>query len=120
QMGWFDRDVTKMYQLPPSEEAARLVELIGGRNKVGEAAKVAMAKKKYAWAAELVNSVYRLDPADEDPTTSAARIAASRRAVRDSAFIRSLLRVRPNSAGPSVHLDCALMRRIRQQSVRVS
>jgi len=28
--GWHDRDVTKMFQLPPREETKRLVELMGG------------------------------------------------------------------------------------------
>jgi alkyl sulfatase BDS1-like metallo-beta-lactamase superfamily hydrolase len=30
QMGWYDRDATKLYQLPPREEAERLVALMVG------------------------------------------------------------------------------------------
>jgi alkyl sulfatase BDS1-like metallo-beta-lactamase superfamily hydrolase len=66
QMGWFDRDVAKIYRLPPSDAAARLIELMGGRDKVVEAAKAALAKKEYAWALELVEYVYRLDLVDND------------------------------------------------------
>ena len=64
QMGWFDRDVTKLWQLPPKEEAKRLVDLMGGRVKVTAAASEALQKKEYAWAAQLVNYIYTLDPGD--------------------------------------------------------
>lgn len=64
QMGWYDRDATKVFKIPPKEEAKRLVELMGGRDKVVAAAKEALDKREYAWAAELVNYVYKLDPND--------------------------------------------------------
>jgi alkyl sulfatase BDS1-like metallo-beta-lactamase superfamily hydrolase len=66
QMGWFDRDATKIFKVPPQEEAQRLVALMGGRDRVVAAAKEALDKKEYAWAAELVNYVYRLNPNDAD------------------------------------------------------
>jgi len=66
QMGWFDRDTTKMWQLPPKEEARRLVELMGGRSKVLSAASAALEKKEYAWAAQLVNYIYTLYPGDQE------------------------------------------------------
>ena len=69
QMGWYDRDVTKIHKLPPKEEAERLVALMGGRNEVVVAARDALVKKEYAWAAQLVNYVYILDPTDEEVRT---------------------------------------------------
>jgi alkyl sulfatase BDS1-like metallo-beta-lactamase superfamily hydrolase len=66
QMGWFDRDVSTLNKLPPAEEAKRLVELMGGRSKVLEAAKTAQSKKEYAWAAQLGNYLYVLDKQDKD------------------------------------------------------
>jgi alkyl sulfatase BDS1-like metallo-beta-lactamase superfamily hydrolase len=66
QMGWFDRDVTKLWQLPPKEEAKRLVNLMGGRDKVIAAANDALNKKEYAWAAQLVNYLYTLNPGDAE------------------------------------------------------
>lgn len=66
QMGWFDRDVTKLWQLPQKEEAARLVSLMGGRDKVMAAAGEALQKKEYAWAAQLVNYVYTLASRDTE------------------------------------------------------
>lgn len=64
QMGWFDRDVTTLYALPAKEEATRLVALMGGRDKVVSAAKESLGKNEYAWAAELINYIYKLDPND--------------------------------------------------------
>ena len=64
QLGWFDGDVTKLWQLPPKERAARLVSLMGGRDKVVAAANEALEKKEYAWSAQLVNYVYTLDSRD--------------------------------------------------------
>jgi len=39
---------------------------MGGRTKVLAAAKAALDKKEYAWAAQLVNYLYRLDPQDKE------------------------------------------------------
>ncbi len=64
QMGWYDRDVTRIYKLPPRDEAERLVALMGGKARVLEEAQKALTKKEYAWAAQLVNYVYILDPTD--------------------------------------------------------
>lgn len=66
QLGWFDRDVTKMWQLPPREAAQRLVDLMGGRDRVLTAANAALEKKEYAWASQLVNYLYTLDSGDTD------------------------------------------------------
>ena len=65
-LGWYDRDATKLYKLPPAEESKRLVALMGGRDKVVAAARAALDNKEYAWAAQLVNHVYVLNPKDED------------------------------------------------------
>jgi alkyl sulfatase BDS1-like metallo-beta-lactamase superfamily hydrolase len=66
QMGWYDHDATKIFQIPPKEEAERLVMLMGGRDKVVAAAKEALDKREYAWAAELVNYFYKIDPNDAE------------------------------------------------------
>jgi alkyl sulfatase BDS1-like metallo-beta-lactamase superfamily hydrolase len=62
--GRFDPDGQNV--LPPKDEAQRLVALIGGREKVIAAAKEALGKNEYAWAAQLVNYVYWLDPNDQE------------------------------------------------------
>jgi alkyl sulfatase BDS1-like metallo-beta-lactamase superfamily hydrolase len=42
------------------------VALMGGRSNVLSAAKAALSKKEYAWAAQLVNHVYIIDPKDAE------------------------------------------------------
>lgn len=66
QMGWFDRDACKLWQLPPREASVRLVALMGGRDNVLAAAREAWEKKEYAWTAQLVNYLYIIDPKDTD------------------------------------------------------
>ncbi len=63
-IGWFDGDVTKLFKVAPKDEAERLVSLMGGRDKVLEAARTALEAKEYAWGAQLVQYLYLLDPAD--------------------------------------------------------
>jgi alkyl sulfatase BDS1-like metallo-beta-lactamase superfamily hydrolase len=65
-IGWFDGDVTKLFRVPPKQEAERLVELMGGKAKVVAAARTALDAKEYAWGAQLVQYVYLLDPKDKD------------------------------------------------------
>jgi alkyl sulfatase BDS1-like metallo-beta-lactamase superfamily hydrolase len=60
----------------PWDEAERIVPLMGGRDAVLAAAAEAMEKKEYAWAAQLVNYLYRLDP--EDPEVRKAKADALR------------------------------------------
>ena len=61
-LGWYDRDATKLYEIPPAEESKRLVKLMGGPDKVVAAARAAYDDKEYAWAAQLVHHVYVIDP----------------------------------------------------------
>ena len=65
-VGWYDNDAANLAPVPPFEEAKRIVPLMGGRDSVLKAAKNAMEKKEYSWAAQLVNYLYRLDPTDTD------------------------------------------------------
>jgi len=65
-VGWYDNDAAHLKPLAPADEASRLVKLMGGREKVLEAAKAALDKKEYAWAAKLANQVYLLDKQDKE------------------------------------------------------
>ncbi len=65
-IGWFDNDVTELFKIHPDEEAERMVALMGGREKVISAAKNALEQKEYAWAAQVIQYVYRLDPTDKE------------------------------------------------------
>jgi alkyl sulfatase BDS1-like metallo-beta-lactamase superfamily hydrolase len=65
-IGWFDNDVTKLFSIHPKEEAKRMVALMGGRDNVVSAAKKALEQEEYAWAAQVIQYAYRLDPKDKE------------------------------------------------------
>jgi len=65
-VGWYDNDAANLKPLAPADEARRLVPLMGGRTKVLAAAKAALNKKEYAWAAKLANQLYLIDNQDKD------------------------------------------------------
>ena len=52
----------------------RVVKLIGGRDKVLAEANAAFDKKEYAWAAQLVNYLYRLNPEDKEVRLFKAKV----------------------------------------------
>jgi alkyl sulfatase BDS1-like metallo-beta-lactamase superfamily hydrolase len=63
-LGWFDGDAGTINPLSPNEQAERLVGSMGGVEAVLSRARTAFAAKEYAWAAQLVGYLYRLDPSD--------------------------------------------------------
>jgi len=65
-IGWFDWDVTKLFAIGPRDEAERLVDLMGGKQKVIDAAKSALDKKEFAWGAQLIQYVYLLEPTNKE------------------------------------------------------
>jgi len=65
-VGWYDNDAANLKPLTQLDEARRLVPLMGGRTKVLEAARSALDKKEYAWAAKLANLLYLIDKQDTD------------------------------------------------------
>ncbi len=65
-VGWYDNDAVNLKPLAPIEESRRLVPLLGGREGVMAAARAAMDAGEYAWAGQLVNHLYRLDPQDAE------------------------------------------------------
>lgn len=73
-IGWYNNDAATLFRPSPTEEAERLVNLIGGRTKVLEAAQQAYEEKEYAWAAQLVNYLYKLDPGDKEARFFKAKV----------------------------------------------
>jgi alkyl sulfatase BDS1-like metallo-beta-lactamase superfamily hydrolase len=80
-VGWYDNDAAHLKPVSPDDEARRIVPLMGGRSKVLAAATNALKKKEYAWAAQLVNYLYRLNPRDKE----ARKIKAE--ALRQMAYV---------------------------------
>jgi alkyl sulfatase BDS1-like metallo-beta-lactamase superfamily hydrolase len=64
-IGWFDGDVTKLFTIAPKDEARRMVQLMGGKEKVVAAAQKALEQKEYAWGAQVIQYAYLLDPTDK-------------------------------------------------------
>lgn len=65
-VGWFDGDPTQLDPTPRAEQARRLVELMGGRDKVLAAAQEALDKGDSQFSAELTTYLIRVDLNDMD------------------------------------------------------
>lgn len=73
-LGWFDGDAATINPLSNAEEASLLVEAMGGAEAVLAKARSALAARQFAWAAQLVNYLHRLTPADQTVRTLKADI----------------------------------------------
>lgn len=65
-VSWFSGDSTDLFPSPPAHKAARLTELMGGVDKVLDAAKADHAAGDHQLAAELAQIALRADPDNED------------------------------------------------------
>lgn len=63
-LGWFQGDPVALDPIPPHEKAKRLIELMGGHDKVLLTAGEAYLKGDYQWAAELASYAISLDHDD--------------------------------------------------------
>ncbi len=61
-LGWFDGNATSLCPLPPREEAEKFAALVGGVDKLAEAARAALQNGDYQWCAELADRVILLQP----------------------------------------------------------
>lgn len=59
-VGWFDGNPTKLFPLPPDEEAGRLAALAGSPEALAERMETAVVDGDYQWALELADRVARL------------------------------------------------------------
>ncbi len=64
QLGWFEGDPTFLNPVDRTESSRRLIQLIGGVDKVVEAATVVSANGDHQWSAELLTHVVRVDPSN--------------------------------------------------------
>lgn len=55
KLGWFDGNATNLVPLTPTEEAERMAGLAGGKEHILQAAKDALKKKDFRWAAKLAD-----------------------------------------------------------------
>lgn len=61
-LGWFDGNPTNLFRLTPKEEAERMAQLAGGKDKLLAAAKEALQNDDSQWAAQLADCLIALDP----------------------------------------------------------
>ena len=61
-LGWFDGNPSNLHTHPPEVAAKKYVELMGGADKVVEAAQVAYDEGDYRWVAEVLRHVVFADP----------------------------------------------------------
>jgi len=64
--GWFDGNATNLFPLAEKDRAAKLVDLIGGGDRVLARGREALAAGQFKWAAELVDYVLANDGANAD------------------------------------------------------
>ena len=60
KLGWFDGNPTNLVPLSPLENAERMAQLAGGKEGLVLAAREAMKKKDYRWAAKLADCLLQL------------------------------------------------------------
>ena len=60
-LGWYEGDPVALDPLPAGERASRLIGLMGGGERVTEAALAAYRERDYQWAAELASYLIRVD-----------------------------------------------------------
>ncbi|MEU6506046.1 alkyl sulfatase dimerization domain-containing protein [Streptomyces sp. NPDC046942] len=65
-LGWFSGDATDLAPLPRAERASRTVALMGGRNRVIEAARAAFDDGDGQWCAELAGLCVSVDTEDRE------------------------------------------------------
>lgn len=64
-LGWFQGDPVALAPTPPTAYAARLVQMMGGRDQVLDAAKLAASSGDNQWSAELATLLVTRDPKDQ-------------------------------------------------------
>jgi alkyl sulfatase BDS1-like metallo-beta-lactamase superfamily hydrolase len=66
RVGWFDGNAANLFPLPQKDRAAKLVDLIGGSDRVLARGREALAGGEFKWAAELADYVLANDSANAD------------------------------------------------------
>ncbi|WP_244483443.1 alkyl/aryl-sulfatase [Mesorhizobium sp. 1M-11] len=63
-IGWFDGNATNLNPLPPTERAARMIDMAGGPDKMLARAGQAVETGDFQWAAELADCLLAVEPVD--------------------------------------------------------
>jgi alkyl sulfatase BDS1-like metallo-beta-lactamase superfamily hydrolase len=71
-LGWYDAVPANLHQHPPAERATRLVDALGGADRVRALAANAMAAGDYRWASDLLQNLLFAAPGDAAARTMLA------------------------------------------------
>jgi alkyl sulfatase BDS1-like metallo-beta-lactamase superfamily hydrolase len=66
RVGWFDGNAANLFPLPQKDRAAKLLDLIGGSDRVLARGRDALTAGEFKWAAELADYVLANDSANAD------------------------------------------------------
>jgi alkyl sulfatase BDS1-like metallo-beta-lactamase superfamily hydrolase len=72
-VGWFDGNATNMFSLSEEDRARRIIDLVGGADRVLSRAREALAGDDFQWTAELADFVLAVDSANVDAKRIKAR-----------------------------------------------
>jgi alkyl sulfatase BDS1-like metallo-beta-lactamase superfamily hydrolase len=72
--GWYDGNPANLNPLPPEDLATHYVAAIGGRDRVLEVARTAIADGDYRWAATLLDHAVFAEPGDVEAKTLLAKV----------------------------------------------
>jgi alkyl sulfatase BDS1-like metallo-beta-lactamase superfamily hydrolase len=76
-LGWFDGNPANLHRLHSKERAARLLPLLGGKDKIAREIEAANARGDFQWAAELSDILLASDPSSRE--AARAKAAALRK-----------------------------------------
>lgn len=88
-IGWFDGDAASINPLPPIEQARQLVQAMGGRGAVLQRAVEGQQRQEHAWAVQLLQYLYRLNPRDAEVREHKARSLQAMGRVTPAHTVRS-------------------------------
>ncbi|MGI9585499.1 MAG: alkyl sulfatase dimerization domain-containing protein, partial [Acidimicrobiia bacterium] len=80
-VGWYDNDAANLKPIPPADEASRWVSLVGGPDRMLDAARSALEEREFSWAATLANQILLVD----DTNAEARQLKAE--ALRQMAYV---------------------------------
>ena len=66
--GWFDGNPTNIFPLSNEERAEKIVQMVGGKKKMLEAAEQSLKTREFQWAAEQADYVLALEPKNSQAT----------------------------------------------------
>jgi len=65
-LGWFDGNATNLFPLPNKDRSRRIIDMVGGEEKILQNARSALGQADYQWAAELADYILAINEKQPD------------------------------------------------------